>query len=212
MNVCLDFLLNLLYNGKRILCKFFACPKFVRRAWSLCLSFLLLIGQIPVCASDETEGQLTLFLQTEACEGDRVGIALVKSGGEFCGLLLEVGYPDTLAPLEVEKGDGLGETELTWILRDGLVRLLLDGVENHATDGVLAVLWFSLSDMREIAFAFSLSCAEGVVLSHEENALLPVAAVTFGMVCQRTPLTDGGILLFAAVESGSLCVSVFAPA
>lgn len=212
MNVCLDFLLNLLYNGKRILCKFFASPLFVRRAWTIALSWLLLLAQIPVSASDGGEDELALSLRTEVCEEGRVGIALVKSGGAFCGLLLEVGYPDTLSLGEVEKGDLLGEAELTWICRDGLVRLLLDGKENLTADGVLAVLWFSLSDMGAPAFAFSLSCADGAVLSREGDALLPVTAVACGTVCGRMPKDGGEVLLLATAESGSLRLSVMAPA
>ena len=212
MNVCLDFLPNMLYNGKRILCKFCALPRLALRVQAVFVALLLTIARIPASASDSAIAPITLSLRTEACGADLVALSLVKDGGGFCGLLLEVGYPEGLAPLRVEKGDIIGKTDLTWIEKGGSIRLLLDGEENLCADGVLAVLWFSVAEKSAPAFAFSLSCVDGVMLLRDTCSFLPVNALTYGAVCSRMSDAAEEIHLFATVERELLRLSLLATA
>ena len=212
MNVCLDFLPNMLYNGKRILCKFCALPRLAFRAQAVFVALLLTIARIPASASDSAIAPITLSLRTEACGEDLVALSLVKDGGGFCGLLLEVGYPEGLAPLRVEKGDIIGKTDLTWIEKGGSIRLLLDGEENLCADGVLAVLWFSVAEARASVLAFSLSCTDGAVLSCDTCSFLPVNALTYGAVCRRRPCADQEIRFSTIAENGTIRLTVDASA
>ena len=212
MNVCLDFLPNMLYNGKRILCKFCALPRLALRVQAIFAALLLTVSQIPASASDSANAPITLSLRTEVCEKDMIALALVKDGGEACGLLLEVGYPSGLLPLQIEKGEAVGETELTWVDKGGTLRLLLDGEENLTADGVLALLWFSVAEKSAPAFAFSLSCVDGVMLSRDTCSFLPVNALTYGSVCRRRPCADQEIRFSTIAENGTIRLTVDASA
>ena len=202
----------MLYNGKRILCKFCALPCLALRVQAIFAALLLTVSQIPASASDSANAPITLSLRTEVCEEDLIALALVKDGGEACGLLLEVGYPNGLLPLQVEKGEVIGATELTWVDKGGTLRLLLDGEENLTADGVLALLWFSVTEKSAPAFAFSLSCVDGVMLSRDTCSFLPVNALAYGAVCRRMPDAAEEIRLFATVERELLRLSLLAAA
>jgi hypothetical protein len=214
--VCIDFLLKLLYNGKRMLCNFSSRRAIVAVAVSVCAILLPWGGVVPLSADSGLAEEVVFSASAEVfAEGDGVLLSLIKNGGQpFCGAMLELQYPEELTLSEVASVDFPAGARLSYRDRNGSLRILIDSPRNMELSGVVAKFRFSLKKECEDISALSRFAFRGVseVYAFAENASLVSLSVRTedGEIAAKSEkfCETPQLLCASQTEDGKLSVTV----
>ena len=143
---CIDNLLNLLYNVKRLLCMF---PFPLKRAtvFFAFASMLLCVGS-PCVGSTSNDDVLLLSGEAFRDITDASVRVSVSCRGEesFCALLVDIRYGEGLCLLSVEAGNAVKGMHISYADFGDRVRILIDGEHNCESEGELFSLRFAYED------------------------------------------------------------------
>ena len=166
LKVYIDNLTKLLYNKKRMLCRFLRFCVFVILAvavsavktdavaqnWSAYISPLLFAEDTN---ADKRE-ELFLFCRQESvASGECLLTLALHEDTWLCGILLEIGYPQNLRLLEVERIVGGDHAVVSCADLGDRVRVLLDSPSNVYLEGDLIRFRFSNDGADDLRFEIS---------------------------------------------------------
>ena len=166
LKVYIDNLTKLLYNKKRMLCRFLRFCVFVilvvavsavksnavTQNLSACISPVLFAED-----TDEDEGkEHFLFCRQESvASGECLLTLALRDGAWLCGILLEISYPQNLHLLEVERIVGGDHAVVSCADLGDRVRVLLDSSTNVYLEGDLIRFRFSNDGSDDLQFKIS---------------------------------------------------------
>ena len=197
--LCVDILLKVSYNVKRILSQSRSVLISIPRIVLFVLLFLvaMLMSAFPadsceLYSATEAETVLEISLRPHGRDRDCIELSLFSEGAEFCGLLLILRYESDAVELDDISADSelTADMHFSYVDRDGEIRILLDGTKN-AEGGELARLSFRRKDGQatEKGLLFEVRVPDGGAYRIEGDRLAPI--MTSG--CLVTYRWEGGM-------------------